>query len=368
MLVLSGGTSSIMEDVESNFIKNVPRDEILNNDSDLDVENCSVHDIHGNAETGMPPIHLQAIQDQSLNQSTIITCEDVPQNVCHRKIYLRKDDSLHEALLNSTAATVSDIITTSVDESEANDDSVTVITSSCSKNGISDTTEVLPCDIDENDGSPKCASDVLPKVAEVHDFSYSQSNPFNDDGLDDETPVLTLNPFNDEDENQDVSVIDGVASMNPFGDDSIDSTPMGESSEEQLSQNLRQEHMSPLNPFDDGDSEEFERVHVKLEPQQRKEETFFLSATVPVSQVNKTRVKPFPETQCEVPQRTFSKEYNELIALGFDKICAGNALQKTSGDLSTARKMLMTRLFDDRVLANDELYVWKSPVMIRVGR
>ena len=322
----------MMEDVEANFTNSEFVDDNINCDSDLNVENDDLYDSDRDAEVALPPVHSAAIlPDQSLNH----TREDAPHNI----------DSTHESSMTSTVTEDTGIIATWAVESEANDDSFHE---------------------DNDDENSNNNSDVPPKIA------YSQSNPFNDDDVDDETPVLRRNPFYDESENQDdsISATDGVASMNPFGDDSIDSdsTPRGENAKEQLRQNRREEHKAPLNPFDDGDTEEMKRVRVREVPQQRKEVTSFVSPTVPVSQFSKIRAKPSSEKQCEVPQRTFSKEYQELITLGFDKICAGNALQKTSGDLPTARKMLMSRLFDDRILANEEVYVWKSPVMIRVGR
>ena len=349
-----------MEGAKSKFASSVSGDGTIDCDSDLDIENSTFRHTERNPVIAMPSDQLEAIlPDRSHNP------EDATQNIYHTETCDRDDDSVYESSINSTLSEGLGIIATSGVESEARDDSVHEVTSSCSKN--SHTIEVPARDKDDRQNiTNKIAHDVT----EPTDDAYSRSNPFNDDDLDNETPGPMLNPFNDDNENHDtsISVTDDVASMNPFGEDSVESSPRGVNRKEQLKQNLRKEHTSPRNPFDDGDAVEGGRIQVKEVLQQRRVATALVSSTVPESQLNKTRMKPLPVTQSEVPERTFSKEYNELITLGFDKICAGHALQKSSGDLLNARKILTSKLFDDRVIANEEVYVWKSPVMIRVGK
>lgn len=354
-----------MEDVAANFRNSTSGDDDINCDNGRNVENDAHRETDQNADTAIPAVRLEAIlPDQSLNQSTIITSEDIH----HKEIYHHRNDSRLESSNSLTMAQDLGITENIFVESKEDDDSAHVITNGCSRS--SDNIEVTACDNDESEENDNCAPDSQPNVAEARDSIYSQSNPFNNDDLDDETPALMLNPFNDDDESYDDTIIatDGIASMNPFGDDSIESSPRRESTKEQLKQSIHSEHQSPLNPFGDGDTEEVEKVHIKNVSRQITEVTSSASSAVPTAQLNKTRVKPVSETQCAIPQRTFSKEYNELITLGFDKICAGQALQKTSGDLTTARKMLMSRLTDNRAISNEEIYVWKSPVMIRVGK
>lgn len=354
-----------MEDIEANFRNSVSGDDDINCDNDRNFENGAHHETDRNADTAIPAVRLEAIlPDQSLNQRTIITSVDVH----HKEIYRHRYDSRLQSSNTSKMAEDLGIPENRFVESKEGDDSAHVITNSCSRS--SDTIEVTACDNDETEENESRAPDSSPNVAEARDSIYSQSNPFNDDDLDDETPTLMLNPFNDDDESYDDTIIatDGIASMNPFGDDSFESSPRRESTKEQLKQSIHREHQSPLNPFGDGDTEEVEKVHIKNVSRQIAAVTSSASSAVPISQLNKTRAKPVSEAQCAIPQRTFSKEYNELLTLGFDKICAGQALQKTSGDLLTARKMLMSRLSDNRAISNEEIYVWKSPVMIRVGK
>lgn len=354
-----------MEDMEANFRNSVPGDDDIDCDDGRSFENDAHHETDRNADTAIPAVRLEAIlPDQSLSQSTIITSEDIH----HKDIYRHRNDSRLESSNSLTMVGDLGITENSFVESKEDDDSAHVITNSCSRS--SDTIEVTACDNDESEENESCAPDDLPNVTEARDSIYSQSNPFNDDDLDDETPALMLNPFNDDDESYDDTVIetDGIASMNPFGDDSIESSPRRESTKEQLKPSIRREHQSPLNPFGDGDTEEVEKVPIKNVSRKITEVTSSASSTVPTAPLNKTRAKPVSEAPCAIPQRTFSKEYNELLTLGFDKICAGQALQKTAGDLPTARKMLMSRLSDNRAISNEEIYVWKSPVMIRVGK
>jgi hypothetical protein len=358
--VLSGDISGIMEGAKSKFASSVSGDGTIDSDSDLDIDNSTFQDTERNPEIALTSDHLEATLPDSSHSH-----EGASQNIYHTGTCDQDDDSVYESSIHSTLSEGLGIIATSGVESEACDNSVHEVTSSCSKNN-----HTIEVPARNKDRRHDIENNTAHNVADPTDNGYSHSNPFNDDDLDDETPGPVLNPFNDDSENHDTStsVTDDVASMNPFGDDSVESSPKGGNRKERLRQNLRHEHKSPRNPFDDGDTEEGERIQVKEVPQQRKVVTALVSSTIPASQLTKTRAKPVPVTQSEVPERTFSKEYNELITLGFDKICAGHALQKSSGDLHNARKILTSKLFDDRVIANEEVYVWKSPVMIRVGK
>ena len=190
-----------------------------------------------------------------------------------------------------------------------------------------------------------------------------------------EAELTGSNPFGDDEEDTD----QGAASSNPFGDDEDQDQDQDQDQADQNQSNIQKMPVKtiqgaeqrvksePFNPFDDGDVEEEETDGKEKALNRRKVVTESLAPFTLVSALTKKSKSP-RFTPPEVPSRMYEKEYQELTILGFDKVCVGNALQKTGGDVVAAKKILTTRLFDDHILSNDEIYVWKSPVMIRVGK
>ena len=126
-----------------------------------------------------------------------------------------------------------------------------------------------------------------------------------------------------------------------------------------------------FNPFDDGELEEEDT-----------EETLFRRRTVTESLASITlssmmatatglrtaSTESTPSSYGDMPSKTYAKQIQTLMLLGFDRVVAINALIKTSGELDKARSILVARLLDDHVLtSNGELYVWRSPVVVRIG-
>lgn len=206
--------------------------------------------------------------------------------------------------------------------------------------------------------------DATLRDEETSDCNYLPSNPFgdddNDDSCDHDTPVNLTDG--------------GVQTSNPFGDDDDDDEDEdGPEMKEDIKRNTQKvppvkpaKVKKPFNPFDDGEIEGVGSVAVERILLRRKAVTESL-APVTVASVCNGRATSPSLSQFEVPSKKYSKEYHELMALGFDRVCVGNALQKSSGDVAIATKMLTSRLFDDRVMSNDQLYVWKSPLLLRVG-
>ena len=248
----------------------------------------------------------------------------------------------------------------------------------------STTTNQITVDLDENkeettEDSFACYQFVPTEVttSPVEDISYEDevnTSP-NQEILEIPCSVVAeaessgSNPFGDDEEDTD----QGAASTNPFGDD--EDQDQADQSQHNIHkipiktiQGAEQRVKSePFNPFDDGDVEEEETDGKEKALNRRKVVTESLAPFTLASALTKKSKSP-PFTPPEVPSRMYEKEYQELMILGFDKVCVGNALQKTGGDVIAAKKILTTRLFDDHILSNDEIYVWKSPVMIRVGK
>lgn len=199
---------------------------------------------------------------------------------------------------------------------------------------------------------------------ETSDCNYLPSNPFGDDDNDDSCDHDTTINLTE----------GGVQPSNPFGDDDDnDEDEDGPEMKEDIKRNIQKvppvkpaKVMKPFNPFDDGEIEGVGSAAVEKILLRRKAVTESL-APVTVASVCNGRATSPSLSQFEVPSKKYSKEYHELMALGFDRVCVGNALQKSSGDVAIAMKMLTSRLFDDRVMSNDQLYVWKSPLLLRVG-
>ena len=198
---------------------------------------------------------------------------------------------------------------------------------------------------------------------ETSDVNYLPSNPFgnddNDDSDDHDTPVKLTEST--------------VQKSNPFGDDDDDDDENGPEMKEDIKRNVREipptkpeRVKTPFNPFDDGEIEAVGSVAVEKILHRRKFVTESLAPVTVASMCNDRAISP-SLSQFEVPSKKYGKEYQELMALGFDRVCIGNALQKSSGNVAIAMKMLSSRLFDDRVMSNDQLYVWKSPLLLRVG-
>jgi hypothetical protein len=189
---------------------------------------------------------------------------------------------------------------------------------------------------------------------------------------------LPSNPFGDED-NDDSDGLDTPAKLtvrsaqpsNPFGDDDDDDGP---EMKEDLKQNVHKSPpikptrvKKPFNPFDDGEIDAVGSVAVEKILHRRRVVTESLAPVTVASMCNGRDRSP-SLSQFEVPTKKYCKEYQELMNLGFDRVCVGNALQKSSGDVAIAMKMLTSRLFDDHVMSNDQLYVWKSPLLLRIGK
>lgn len=183
---------------------------------------------------------------------------------------------------------------------------------------------------------------------------------------------LLSNPFGDDDtdgnDTPPKSTEHDVESSNPFGDDDDEEEipAMKEDVKRIAKKTPPPSIKKPFNPFDDGEIEAVGGVAVEKILHRRREVTESLAPVTVASMYNSRATSP-SLSQFEVPSKKYSKEYQELMNLGFDRVCVGNALQKSSGDAAIATKMLKSRLFDDRVLSNDQLYVWKSPLMLRVG-
>ena len=254
----------------------------------------------------------------------------------------------------------------------------------------STTTNQITVDLDENkeettEDSFACYQFVPTEVttSPVEDISYEDEV---NTSPNQEIPEITVpvvadaessgsNPFGDDEEDTD----QGAASSNPFGDDEDQDQDQDQDQADQNQSNIQKMPVKtiqgaeqrvksePFNPFDDGDVEEEETDGKEKALNRRKVVTESLAPFTLVSALTKKSKSP-RFTPPEVPSRMYEKEYQELTILGFDKVCVGNALQKTGGDVVAAKKILTTRLFDDHILSNDEIYVWKSPVMIRVGK
>jgi hypothetical protein len=207
-----------------------------------------------------------------------------------------------------------------------------------------------------------------------------QSNPFGEDETEDVKEEIKA----------EVSEHEATQSMNPFGDDDYfrkderNEPPTARKEKTNFFILNTTKRVDSFNPFDDGDEEENEIEREKM-LDRRKAVTeslapFTLASMVPDPDPN-ANLKPnlnaknnnqsmirYPTTQVEHISKKFHKEIHELMVLGFDKVCVTNAVQKASGNVLAARKLLMSRLFDDHLLTNEEVYVWKSPVMVRVGK
>jgi hypothetical protein len=69
-----------------------------------------------------------------------------------------------------------------------------------------------------------------------------------------------------------------------------------------------------------------------------------------------------------MPGKRYAAEIHTLMQLGFDRVCVTSALVKTSGNVDKAREVLFSRLLDDNILvSNRESYMWRSPVIVRIG-
>ena len=196
---------------------------------------------------------------------------------------------------------------------------------------------------------------------ETSDGNDLPSNPFGDDDDDDSDGRGTPAKLTER----------SAQPSNPFGDDDDDDGP---EMKEDVKQNVQKSPTikptrlkKPFNPFDDGEIDAVGSVAVEKILHRRKVVTESLAPVTVASMCNGRDRSP-SLSQFEVPTKKYSKEYQELMNLGFDRVCVGNALQKSSGDVAIAMKMLTSRLFDDRVMSNDKLYVWKSPLLLRVGK
>ena len=159
-------------------------------------------------------------------------------------------------------------------------------------------------------------------------------------------------------------------SSNPFVSDEIDESISSPMVTPRIKLNTPQRQQR-FNPFDDGELEEEDT-----------EETLFRRRTVTESLASITlssmmatatglrtaSTESTPSSYGDMPSKTYAKQIQSLMLLGFDRVVAINALIKTSGELDKARSILMARLLDDHVLtSNGELYVWRSPVVVRIG-
>ena len=180
------------------------------------------------------------------------------------------------------------------------------------------------------------------------------------------------NPF-DQSVATDIDVGDEMLmsfSSNPFVSDEIDESISSPMVTPRIKLNTPQRQQR-FNPFDDGELEEEDT-----------EETLFRRRTVTESLASITlssmmatatglrtaSTESTPSSYGDMPSKTYAKQIQSLMLLGFDRVVAINALIKTSGELDKARSILMARLLDDHVLtSNGELYVWRSPVVVRVG-
>lgn len=122
------------------------------------------------------------------------------------------------------------------------------------------------------------------------------------------------------------------------------------------------------NPFDDGEIEEEDTEEALI---RRREVTESLAPFTLASMMNGLRTASSESTPSagDVPySKLYHKEIIQLMHLGFDKVCVTNALVKTSGDADRAQSILKSRLLDVNILgSNRELYVWRSPAVVRVG-
>lgn len=192
--------------------------------------------------------------------------------------------------------------------------------------------------------------------AEATDHQDAPSNPFGYDECD-ESDINDTN-----------TTKLGSSSTNPFdNDEDDDQSKKKESHIKSATKEAVGTVKKPFNPFDDGENEEADSVDAEKVHQNKSKVTESKATVTQPSKLVVVRATPAPTSHHEVPVRTYSKEHKELMTLGFDKMCVGNALNKASGDVAVAQKLLMSRLFDDHILSSEEQFVWKSPVMVRVG-
>ena len=202
------------------------------------------------------------------------------------------------------------------------------------------------------------------------------SNPFDS--------KIQKNPFDDDDAEicgEEFHSI--VSSSNPFDKDELETEAAGSYSgatAKRIPVDLKigkDKEKEPLNPFCDGDMEDeiSEGKEQTLGQRKLAAESFVNSTAAPSEFTDRKNVKSPSSTfhsqhhSTETNQKImFPREMNELRSLGFEPASVMRTLQTASGDVVAARKLLLSTLFDNKTgFSNDEVCVWKSPVIVRVG-
>ena len=215
------------------------------------------------------------------------------------------------------------------------------------------------------------------------------SNPFDS--------KIQKNPFDDDDAEicgEEFHSI--VSSSNPFDKDELDTGTAGSYSgatAKRIPTIMREKSVvegktvvlkigkdkekEPFNPFCDGDMEDeiSEGKEQTLGQRKLAAESSVYSTAAPSEFTDRKNVRSPSSTfhsqhhSTETNQKImFPREMNELRSLGFEPASVMRTLQTTSGDVVAARKLLLSTLFDNKTgFSNDEVCVWKSPVIVRVG-
>lgn len=215
------------------------------------------------------------------------------------------------------------------------------------------------------------------------------SNPFDS--------KIQMNPFDDDDaETCGEECHSIVSSSNPFDKDEEDTETAGSDSgitakripiterersvvggKTVLLKIGKDKEKEPLNPFCDGDIEDEISGGKKQTLGDRKltAESAVYTTSAPIESSDRKNVKVPSSTfhsqhhSTETNQKImFPREVNELRSLGFEPACVTRTLKGASGDVVAARKLLLSTLFDNKTgFSNDEVCVWKSPIIVRVG-
>lgn len=220
------------------------------------------------------------------------------------------------------------------------------------------------------------ASTIQPDLIE-----NDSTNPF-----DSNSNLTETNPFNIEEtgigEDGKINHIDStVSSLNPFGDEEEVTGAVKLATREKslmVKKSVLIEEKKPFNPFNE-DSVEDEISDGKKQTLDRKRyATESLTSPIVTSSATVSKITqkstssslPSGNNSAEINQKNmFTVEVNELRSLGFDMICIRSELQKAFGDPISARHLLTSKLLDSKTgIANDDIYIWKSPVMVRIGK
>ena len=121
-----------------------------------------------------------------------------------------------------------------------------------------------------------------------------------------------------------------------------------------------------FNPF--GDAENADDESEEALSRQRAVTESLAPFTLASMLTLKTSSSESTPSRLDMPGKRYAPEIRALEQLGFDRVCSTAALVKTSGCMDNARAYLFSRLLDDNILvSNRELYMWRSPVVVRIG-